>query len=145
MGFADFLSRARSAVGMGLSRAGTVVRRIGETSAPVIRKVGQVSGILSKLAPVVGAALAPVTGGMSLGLGAAVGKGLGVVSNLAGRAGDISGKIMAAGTRLQTAGQTVSGMGQGSQPYGNPAEVMVGRTNVIAPRGFGGVGLPARR
>lgn len=140
----DFINRARSSVGMGLARAGSVIRKVGDVSVPVIRKVGQVSGILSKVAPVVGMALAPATGGLSLGIGAGVGKALGAVSNVAGRAGDIAGKISAVGSRLQTAGQTISGMPQGSQPYASPADVMVGRTNTIAPRGMG-MGLPPRR
>lgn len=141
MGFMDFLNRARSSIGMGLARAGTVVRRIGDTSAPVIRKVGQVSGILSKVAPIVGAALAPATGGLSLGIGAAAGRALGAVSNVAGRAGDIAGKISSVGSKLQTIGQTVGGMPQGSQPYASPSQVMVARSG---PVGMAGSGLPRR-
>ena len=143
MGFMDFLNRSRANLGMGIARAGTIIRKVGDVSAPVIRKVGQVSGVLAKVAPVVGMALAPATGGLSLGVGAMAGKALGAVSNIAGRAGDIAGTISNVGSRLQTVGQTISGMPQGSQPYASPADVMVGRSNGIAPRGLG-MGLARR-
>jgi len=131
----NFINRARTTVGMGLARAGSTIRKIGDVSAPVIRKVGQISGVLGKIAPIVGMALAPATGGLSLGLGAAAGKVLGAVAGVAGKAGGISEGISKFGGRLQTAGQTISGMPQGSSPYGNPAEVMVSRG---VPMGMGG-------
>ena len=143
MGIMDFVNRARSKIGSGLVRAGGVIRKIGDVSAPTIRKVGQISGVLSKVAPIVGMALAPATGGLSLGLGAGVGKALGAISGIAGRAGDVAGNISAFGGRLQTAGQTIGGLPQGSQPYASPADVMVGRSNGLAPRGLG-AGLARR-
>lgn len=146
MGFLDLINRGRSTIGMGLARAGSVIRKVGDVSAPTIRKVGQISGILSKVAPVVGMALAPATAGLSLGLGAGVGKALGAVSNVASHAGDIASGISKFGSRLETAGQSIGGFPQGSQPYASPMDVMVGRTNSIpmAPKGMS-MSLPSRR
>jgi hypothetical protein len=129
MGFGDFIRKSRAVIGKGLMRTGGVLRKVGETGAPIIRKVGQVSGILSKVAPIVGAALAPATGGASLGLGMAIGKGLGKVSQYAGRAEEIAGKIGGLGQKLQTVGGVVAP----AAPVAAP------------PMGMGGSALPPRR
>lgn len=113
MGWFD---RARSFVSGAAMKTGGVLRRIGDVAAPVIRKVGDIAG--SKLVKggitAIGAGLAPFTGGASLGIAGAINKGLDITHKYAGHANDIANKISSFGSKLQTVGQTIGGMPQGS-------------------------------
>jgi len=125
MGLRSFLSR-------GLMTTGGVLRKVGEYGAPVIRKIGQVASnrYLKTGIGLLGASLAPVTGGASLGIAGGLVKGLDIVGKVAGKAEGVASKIGAIGRGLQTAGQTISGKPQTPMPY---------------PAGMGGSSLPMMR
>jgi hypothetical protein len=113
MGWFD---RARSFVSGAALKTGGVLRRIGDVAAPVIRKVGDIAGsrLVKAGVTALGVGLAPMTGGASLGIAGAVNKGLDLTSKYAGHANDIAGKISSFGSKLQTVGQTIGGIPQGS-------------------------------
>ena len=102
MGFFD---TARSLASSVLSRGGGILRKI--DSAPVIRRIGQISGALRPAVSIIGGALAPLTDGASLAAAGAINRGLGAVSNVAKRATPIAQRISAFGAKLQGYGDAI--------------------------------------
>jgi hypothetical protein len=119
MGFFSAINAGRAMAARGLMGAGTALRKFGDYGAPVIRKLGQAAGskVLHAGIGLIGAGLAPVTGGASLGIAGALNKGLSMASGLAGKASDIAAGVGKFGERLQTAGQTIGGQPQTPQVY----------------------------
>ena len=104
MGFFD---SARTLASSALSRGGGILRKIGDHAAPAIRRIGQISGALRPAVSMIGAALAPATGGASMAAAGAINKGLGVVSNVAKRADPIASRIASFGSKLQGYGEAI--------------------------------------
>jgi len=103
----DFFNKAKGFVSRGLMGAGGALRKFGETGAPIIRKIGQTASLLRPAVTAGGLALAPITGGASLGVAGLVNKGLGYASQLAGKAQPIAEKIGQFGGTLQQYGRAL--------------------------------------
>lgn len=102
-----FFSGARSLASSILSRGGGLLRKVGDTAAPVIRKIGQVASAARPAVTLLSTMLAPVTDGASLAAGGLINKGLGAVSNAASKADPIAARISAFGSRLQGYGSAI--------------------------------------
>jgi hypothetical protein len=107
MTFGSFLRRAAGGAGRLIGHVGSALRTVGEVGGNVVKGFAEsgAAPLLKAGVGLLGAALAPETGGLSAGIAGAVNKGIDFVTN---RGQGIASRVSAAGNIASGVGGALS-------------------------------------
>lgn len=104
MGIAAFLGRARHVGGRVIGQVGNVLKKVGDTAAPVVRKVAAMAGPVSTAVTGIGAALGQPE---IMAAGGLMHKGAQWLAS--GKADALAQKVSSVGGRMQAVGNAIQG------------------------------------